>query len=129
MGRKRASGERELHVQRQGAVRARCVHGNRSSMLLDSESRQGQEHRGSFGPDDVNNREQWKAFQEASDMSEFYLRGALRVNLTKGLEEGRLVLDQSLDFMAYLLPLHILSTLVSWSHWGVSFGCPSRYPK
>lgn len=94
-------------------------------MLLGSESRQSK-NTGGLGPDDVRNRERWKAFQEASDMSELCLRGALRLDSTKGLEKERTVLDPSLDFMAYLLPLHMLLTLVSWSRWGVGFGCPLR---
>lgn len=97
-------------------------------MLLDSESRQSR-NTGGLGPDDVHNREQWKAFQEASDMSELCLRGALRLDSTKGLEKERIVLARSLDFMAYLLPSHILLTLVSWSRWGAGLGCPSRCPK
>lgn len=83
---------------------------------------------GALGPM-MYTREQWKAFQEASDMSELCLRGALKLDSTKGLEEERIVLDLSLDFMSYLLPLYILLTLASWSHWGVGFGCPLRYPK
>lgn len=96
-------------------------------MLLDSESRHSR-NTGGFGPNAVYSREQWKAFQEASDMSELCLRGALRLDSTRGLEKERIVLDPSLDFMIYLLPLHMLLTLVSWSQ-SVGFGCPLRCPE
>lgn len=59
-------------------------------------------------------------------MSELCLRGALRLDSTKGLEKERTVLGPSLDFMTYLLPLHVLLTLVSWSRWGVGFSGPLR---
>lgn len=59
-------------MQRKGVARAWGVCGNRSSKLLDSEGRAP----GGFGPDDVHKREQWKASQEASDMSVLCLGGA-----------------------------------------------------
>lgn len=39
-------------------------------------------------------------------MSELCLGVAPSLDSTKGLEEGRVMLDQSLDFMTYLFPLH-----------------------
>ena len=59
---------------------------------------------GGFGPGDIQYSEQWKASQEASDMSEMCLRGAFRLDSTTGLEERGTVLNQPPDFMTYLLP-------------------------
>lgn len=62
-------------------------------------------------------------------MSELCLGVAPSLDSTKGLEEGRVMLDQSLDFMTYLFPLHILLTWASWSQWSVSSSCLLRCPE
>lgn len=62
-------------------------------------------------------------------MSELCLRGALRLDSTKGLEKERIVLAQSLGFMTYLLPLHILLTLVSWKPLGCRLWLALEVPK
>ena len=102
----------------------------RRFMLLVQRRGRGKTRAG-FGLD-IHNGEQGTASREASDMPKCVLGGALWFNSTKGLEEARMVLALPTCtvaiFITYSHPL-ILLTSVSWSFWGVGYGCPLRCPE